>query len=124
MEMLFQRYSFSTETDMNDVHAAMLLAMWGVESLHGQTAFHRDARYFLDTDERTCTIGLKTEVSRDLNQLFDGFLRRELRADAYWITHITQTEYLKTFQEFEARLADSLEEILAPSGDSEEEDSE
>lgn len=88
MLCIAHRYRFVAATEMSDVEAALLLALWGVESLRGESQVRLDAAYALDTVKRTCVIDACTPVGRDLNRLFVGFLRREYGEDAFAVERV------------------------------------
>jgi hypothetical protein len=71
------RYAFPPDVPLEDVEAALLLAILAAESLHGEAQVRLDAAHFLDADRRACVIDAATTVGRDVNRLFVGFLRRE-----------------------------------------------
>ena len=68
------RYKFAAEVQMDDVEASLVLAILATESLHGEAQVRLDAGHFLDREQRTCVIDAATEVGRDFNRLFMGFL--------------------------------------------------
>ena len=70
------QYTFAAEVPLEDVEAALLLALWGTESLHGVAQTFLDAGHYLDAAKRQCAIDAATPVGRCLNRLFAGFLRR------------------------------------------------
>lgn len=82
------RYSFPPHVPVEDIEATLLLALWGAESLHGESQVRLDAAHFLDPDRRACVIDAGTPVGRDVNRLFVGFVRRELSEDAYRVDRI------------------------------------
>lgn len=82
------RYAFSSQTDMADVDAALLLALWGVESLHGEPHAHLETRYLLDEVNRLCIVEAKNSVGRDFSRLFQGYLSRELGEDAFTVSRV------------------------------------
>jgi hypothetical protein len=92
MNPTVQRYVFDAGTDPDDVRAALLLALWGTESLHGETNVRLEAGYFFDPELLFCSIEENVPVGRDLNRLFLGFLIRELGADAFTTERATQDE--------------------------------
>lgn len=75
--MLF-RYRFGAEIDMDDVQAALVLAAWGVESLHGETQARLASGHAVDRANKLCVIDTGTKAGDDLNTLFYGFIRHEL----------------------------------------------
>jgi hypothetical protein len=82
------RYTFAPDVSMEEVEVSLLLATLGVESLHGEAQVRLDAGHYLDTAQRACVIDGSTEVGRDLNRLFVGFLRREFGADAFAVERV------------------------------------
>jgi hypothetical protein len=80
------RFEFNVETDMADVDAALLLALWGAESLHGESSVRIDAQYFLDEERRVCLVDTSTCVGRDFSRLFHGYLCRELGKNAFTVS--------------------------------------
>ena len=81
------RYTFPPEVSLDEVEASMVLAEWGVESLHGESQVRLDASHRLDVDKRAWVIDAGTLVGRDLNRLFVGYLRREF-AGAFHVEHV------------------------------------
>ena len=79
------RYKFAAEVQMDDVEASLVLAILATESLHGEAQVRLDAGHFLDRDQRTCVIDAATEVGRDFNRLFMGFLRREFGSGSFTV---------------------------------------
>jgi hypothetical protein len=71
------RYQFSEAAPIEEVEITLLMAAFGVESLHGEVQARLDAAHAFDPEKRTCVIDASTPVGRDLNKLFAGFLRRE-----------------------------------------------
>lgn len=84
------RYDFHETVATEDVEAALLLAIWGCEALHGEVQTRLDAAHYLDLAKRACVIDAGTLVGRDLNRLFVGFINREIGADAFHIERINQ----------------------------------
>lgn len=77
------RYEFAPGAPIEEIEASLLLALMGVESLHGAVRTRLDAAHYFDADERTCVIDASTRVGVDLNKLFAGFLSREFGPDAF-----------------------------------------
>lgn len=77
------RYSFPPHVPVEDIEATLLLALWGTESLHGESQVRLDAAHFLDPERRACVIDASTPVGRTVNRLFVGFLRREFGPDSF-----------------------------------------
>src|SRR5262245_49221162 len=82
------RYSFPPHVPVEDIEATLLLALWGAESLHGESQVRLDAAHFLDSDRRACVIDAGTPVGRDVNRLFVGFVRREFGNDAFQVERV------------------------------------
>jgi hypothetical protein len=71
------RYTFSSELDITDVEATVTLALLATESLHGESKVRLEAKHSFDAGQRICVIDSASEVGRDFNQLFLGFISRE-----------------------------------------------
>jgi hypothetical protein len=82
------RYSFPPHVPVEDIEATLLLALWGAESLHGESQVRIDAAHFLDPDRRACIIDAGTPVGQDVNRLFVGFVRREFGDDAFRVERV------------------------------------
>jgi hypothetical protein len=82
------RYSFLPHVPVEDIEATLLLALWGAESLHGESQVRLDASHFLDTNRRAAVIDAGTPVGRDINRLFIGFIQREFGADSFVVTRV------------------------------------
>ena len=63
------RYTFSADLPTEEIEAALLLALFAAESLHGEAQVRLDAAHFLDTGQRVCFIDAGTAVGRDVNRL-------------------------------------------------------
>jgi hypothetical protein len=81
-------YHFSTAVPLEEVESSLLLSLFGVESLHGESQTRLDAAHHLDHERRACEIDGATPVGRDLNRLFVGFLRREFGEDAFTVERV------------------------------------
>ncbi|HEY7159466.1 MAG TPA: hypothetical protein VH575_36305 [Gemmataceae bacterium] len=79
------RFVFVADVPVEEVEASLLLAIFAVESLHGEAQTRLDAAHYLDTDKRACVIDAATAVGRDLARLFTGFLRREFGEDSFQV---------------------------------------
>jgi len=82
------RYRFAPTVLLEDVECALVLALMGVESLHGQAQLCLDAAHYLDAAQHACVVDAGTQVGRDLNRLFIGFLRREISQDAFQVERV------------------------------------
>jgi hypothetical protein len=77
------RYQFAADVPAAEIEATLVLALFAVESLHGESQTRLDAAHHFDADRRTCVIDAGTAVGRDFNRLFVGFLRREFGEDTF-----------------------------------------
>jgi hypothetical protein len=82
------RYTFATEAPLEEIAASLLLALFAVESLHGQAQTRLDAAHYLDAQSRACVIDAATAVGRDLNRIFTGFLAREFGAGSFHVERL------------------------------------
>jgi hypothetical protein len=82
------RYTFPPHVPLEEIEATLLLALWGAESLHGESQVRLDAAHFLDPDRRACVIDAGTSVGRDVNRLFVGFVQREFGNDAFQVERV------------------------------------
>jgi hypothetical protein len=82
------RYAFDARVRSEDIEAALLLAIWGCEALHGEAATRLDAAHYFDRAKRACVIDAGTPIGRDLNRLFVGFIGREVGPDAFRIERL------------------------------------
>jgi hypothetical protein len=82
------RYVFNPEVPLEEVEGCLVLALFAVESLHGEGDMRLDAAHFFDADKRACVIDAGTAVGRDLCRLFTGFLSREFGADAFRVERV------------------------------------
>ncbi|MFL5240598.1 MAG: hypothetical protein ACJ8FY_00695 [Gemmataceae bacterium] len=82
------RYTFLPPVQVEDVEATLLLALWGAESLYGESQVRLDATHFLDAEQRACVIDAGTLVGRDVNRLFIGFVRREYGTGSFRVERV------------------------------------
>jgi hypothetical protein len=88
MDSEVYRYTFPPHVPVEDIEATLLLALWGAESLFGESQVRMDAAHYLDADRRTCVIDASTPVGRDVNRLFVGFVRREYGDDSFRVERV------------------------------------
>jgi len=88
MSQTLYRYLFTAELPLEEIEATVLLALFAVESLHGEAQVRLDAAHHLDKKQRACVIDAGTPVGQDLNRVFIGFLSREFGADAFRVERI------------------------------------
>lgn len=86
------RFTFPDHIRQEDVQAAMVLALFGLESLYGQARIRLDAAHCFDADKMTCVVDASTEVGVDLSRLFTGFLIRDLGDDGFRVERITKPD--------------------------------
>jgi hypothetical protein len=77
------RYVFAANVPLEEVEASLLLAIFATESLHGESEVRLEAGHYFEAEQRTCVVDGGTQVSRDLNRVFIGFLRREFGEDSF-----------------------------------------
>jgi hypothetical protein len=83
MTQTLYRYEFAAEVPLEEIEATVLLALFAVESLHGEAQVRLDAAHHLDREQRACVIDATTPVGHDFNRLFTGFLSREFGPDSF-----------------------------------------
>lgn len=88
MRPTLYRYRFASEAPLQEIEATLLLALFGVESLHGEAQVRLDAAHRLDKEQHACIIDAATPVGQDFNRLFTGFLSREFGADAFQVERL------------------------------------
>lgn len=88
MRRVVYRYGFDETVLAADVEAALVLAIFGVEALHGEAQARLDARHVFEPGERACVVDASTPVGEDLNRLFAGFLCRELSPDQFTVKRL------------------------------------
>ena len=59
-------------------------------SLHGESQVRLDAAHAVDADQRSCVIDASTQVGRDINRLFTGFVLREFGPDSFRVHLVAQ----------------------------------
>lgn len=84
------RYAFDPTVPIEDVEAAMVLALFGAETLHGAARTRLESAHHLDRERRLLVLDASTQVGRDLSRLFTGFLLRELGPDAFKIEQVAR----------------------------------
>jgi hypothetical protein len=82
------RYDFSADVPMEDVEASLVLAILGVEALHGEAQVKLSAAHYFDADECLCVIDASDAVGQDLNRLFAGYARREFGPEAFRVKRL------------------------------------
>lgn len=82
------RFTFAKHVEREDVQAAIVLALFGVESLHGRARIRLDAAHLFDASQMTCVVDASNQVGVDLSRLFAGFLLREIGDDGFRVERI------------------------------------
>lgn len=82
------RYVFSEEASIEEIEVSLLLAVMATESLHGEPQTRLDAAHYLDTAKHALVIDASTQVGRDLNRLFTGFISREFGPDMFSVERL------------------------------------
>lgn len=82
------RYRLSRSVAPADAETTLLRAIMSVESLHGESQARLDIRHSWDESGRICVLDASTQVGRDLNRLFTGFLKREYGDDAFVVERV------------------------------------
>ena len=85
------QYVFDPGIAFEDVEASLLLAIFAAESLHGEAQVRLDVSHAVDSDHRTCLIDASTEVGRDLNRLFVGFVLREFGPECFAVQRVDRS---------------------------------
>ena len=86
--MATHKYSFSEKAPFASVEATLLLALWALESIYGESAVRLDAPHVVDEDLGTVAIDGSTAIGRTLNKLFVGFLSREYGHKAFRVARL------------------------------------
>jgi hypothetical protein len=78
-------YRFAEHVLLEEVEAALVVAAVAIESLHGGPAAQLAAAYFFDPLTRICVIDATTSIGFAFNQLFLGFLNRDVGAESFTV---------------------------------------
>lgn len=89
------RYEFTDAIPAVEVETTLVLSIFGVESLHGESQTRLDAQHAFDTKRRVVVIDASTAVGRDLNCLFIGFMTREFGPGSFRVERIQQAHQPK-----------------------------
>ena len=82
------RFRFKADLPVDEIEDTLSLAVIATEGLHGESQVLLDAGHAFDPAARSCVIDATSDVGRDLNRLFAGFLRREFGSDAFQIERL------------------------------------
>lgn len=90
MSQTLYRYRIAAEVPSEEIEATLLLALFAVESLHGESQTRLDAAHHFDAEHHACILDAGTAVGRDFNRLFVGFLRREFGEDVFRVERLRE----------------------------------
>ena len=82
------QFQFAPEVELEDIEASIVLSLFAVESLHGESQALLDSAHCIDARDRVLLIDISTQVGKDLARIFMGFLRREIPQDCYNVKRI------------------------------------
>jgi len=82
------RFEFRSTLPLDDVEAALVLAVLAVEALHGEAQTRLDAAWWLDPELCACVIDAATPVGEALCRIFTGFLRGEFGEDSFEVERV------------------------------------
>ena len=83
--MSVYRYTIAENISLEDVHDSLTLAVLAMECLHGSAQTRLDLIHDFKAGKRSWFIDARTEVGRDLNRLFTGFLQREFGQGSFQV---------------------------------------
>ena len=90
------RYEFTDAVPAVEVETTLMLSIFGVKSLHGESQTRLDAQHAFDAQRRVVVIDASTEVGRDLNRLFIGFMTREFGPGSFRVERVQRPAEPKT----------------------------
>jgi hypothetical protein len=85
------RYVFEPSVSMEELEATIVLAIIATESLHGESQTRLDLGHAFDAEKRAVVIEAATDVGRDFNRLFVGFVAREFGRESFQVDRVTTT---------------------------------
>jgi hypothetical protein len=85
------RYEFTDAVPAVEVETTLVLSIFGVESLHGESQTRLDVQHAFDANKRVVVIDGSTAVGRDLNRLFVGFVTREFGPGSFRVERVQQS---------------------------------
>jgi hypothetical protein len=84
------RYQFESAIPAAEVETTLVLSLFAVEALHGESQTRLDAGHALDAKKRAVVIDASTDVGRDLNRVFIGFVTREFGPGSFRVERVRQ----------------------------------
>lgn len=85
------RYELGEDVSMEDVQESLMLAVLAMECLYGSARARLELSHSFDPIGRVCCINAGSEVGRDLNCLFVGYLQREFGHTAFTVHKLPAT---------------------------------
>ena len=82
------RYTFHESVPVGELEDTLLLAVIATESLHGESQARLDIGHAFCAENRSCEIDATTEVGRDFNRLFIGFISREFGRGSFQVERV------------------------------------
>jgi hypothetical protein len=85
------RYTIGSGVPIEEVEITLVLSIFGVEAIHGESQARLDAGHAFCAERRTVVIDAGTPVGRDLSKLFAGFLTKEFGAGSFRVERVEAT---------------------------------
>jgi hypothetical protein len=82
------RFEFTDAVPAAEIETTLVLSLFAVEALHGESQTRLDAGHAFDAKKRSVVIDASTAVGRDLNRIFIGFLSREFGAGSFRVERV------------------------------------
>jgi len=82
------RYRFEDNVPAVDVENTLVLSIFGIEVLHGESQTRLDVGHAFDAARRVVVIDASTPVGIDLNRLFTGFMTREFGPGSFRVERV------------------------------------
>ncbi len=92
MYQVIYRIRFAMHVSFDEVEMTALLALWAIESLHGESQTRLDTCHFLDSSKRVCIVDARTNIGRDFSRVLFGFLRREFGTSSFAVEKVPLDE--------------------------------
>jgi hypothetical protein len=84
------RYLFQDAIPAEEIEATLLLSIFTVEALHGESQTRLDAGHAFDAKKRAVVIDASTAVGQALNRIFIGLVAREFGSGSFRVERIQQ----------------------------------
>jgi len=85
------RYEFVDAVPAAEIETTLVLSLFAVEALHGESQTRLDAGHAFDPKRRTVVIDAATEVGKDLNRVFIGFVTREFGPGSFRVERVQRS---------------------------------